>query len=129
MKAFSFISRPIAMTIFRIVLALLLAAHGVMRIYAGTVDDFGVFLNNKGFFIGPVIAWFLTIFEIAGGICMAMGFFVRWIAGVFMVEIAMGIVLVHAKKGWFVVGHQVGGVEYSVLILVSLLMVAASSKT
>ncbi len=129
MKAFPFITRPIAVTIFRVVLALLLAAHGVMRIYVGTVDDFGVFLNNKGFFIGPAIAWFLTIFEIAGGICMAMGFFVRWISAVFMFEIAMGIVLVHAKNGWFVVGHQVGGVEYSVLIFVSLLLVAATSKT
>ncbi len=116
------------MTIFRVVLALLLAAHGVMRIFAGTVDDFGVFLDSRGFLVGTGIAWFLTVFEIAGGICMALGFLVRWIAAIFMVEIAMGIVLVHGKNGWFVVGHQAGGVEYSVLILVSLLLVAASSK-
>jgi putative oxidoreductase len=36
--------------------------------------------------------------------------------------------LVHAKNGWFVVGHQSGGVEYSVLILFSLLTIAATGK-
>jgi hypothetical protein len=50
------------------VVGLLLAAHGCIRIYAGTVNDFGDFLNNKGFIIAHSIAWFLTIFEIAGGI-------------------------------------------------------------
>ena len=78
--------------------------------------------------IGAAIAWFLTIFEIVGGLIMAAGYFVKWIAAIFMIEIAMGIILVHAKNGWFVVGHQSGGVEYSVLILFSLLVIAASGK-
>jgi len=45
----------------------LLAAHGAMRLSAGTVGGFGEFLNSKGFSIGPAIAWFLSIFEKAGG--------------------------------------------------------------
>ncbi|MDZ4709548.1 MAG: hypothetical protein SH818_14205 [Saprospiraceae bacterium] len=32
-----------------------------------------------------------------------------------MVEITMGILLVHARQGWFVVGHSTGGIEYSLL--------------
>jgi len=63
-----------------------------------------------------------------GGLVMAAGYFVKWIADMFMIEITMGIILVHAKKGWFVVGHQSGGVEYSVLTIFSLLVVAASGK-
>ena len=57
--------------------ALILAAHGAMRLYNGTVGGFGEFLNSKGFMIGPGIAWFLTIFEIAGGLLMATGYFVK----------------------------------------------------
>ncbi|HMR91337.1 MAG TPA: DoxX family protein [Chitinophagaceae bacterium] len=114
-----------SLTVFRIVVALLLAAHGFIRLYAGTVDGFGDFLTFKGFPAGNAVAWFLTIFEIAGGLCMAAGFFVKWIALVLMTEIIMGIILVHAANGWFVVGHQLGGVEYSVLLIFSLLLIIA----
>ena len=86
------------------------------------------FLNDKGFMVGGIIAWFLTIFEIAGGLTMAAGYFVKWIAAVFIIEIIMGIILVHGANGWFVVGYQSGGVEYSVLIIFSLLVIAASFR-
>ena len=99
-----------------------------MRLSAGTVGGFGEFLNSKGFLIGPAIAWFLTLFEIIGGLLMAAGYFVRWIAAIFMIEHCFGIILVHAPNGWFVVGHQSGGVEYSVLIIFSLLVIAATAK-
>lgn len=128
MKSFPFINQSQSLLVFRIVVGLLLAAHGVMRLSAGTVNGFGEFLNSNGFMIGAAIAWFLTIFEILGGLVMAAGYYVKWIAAIFIVEIAMGIILVHAKNGWFVVGHQSGGVEYSVLIIFSLLVIAASGK-
>jgi len=128
MKNFPFIRLVQVLIVFRIVVALLLVAHGVMRLSAGTVNGFGEFLNSKGFMIGPAIAWFLTIFEIAGGLIMAAGYFVKWIAAIFIIEISMGIILVHAQNGWFVVGHQSGGVEYSALLIFSLLVITASGK-
>ncbi|HEU4725815.1 MAG TPA: hypothetical protein VFU59_11025, partial [Candidatus Eisenbacteria bacterium] len=36
-----------------------------------------------------------------------------------------GIILVHAKEGWFVVGAGRNGMEYSVLLVVVLLVLAA----
>jgi putative oxidoreductase len=114
--------------VLRIAVGVMLAAHGAIRLSAGTVNGFGEFLNAKGFIIGPAIAWFLTAFEITGGLVMATGYWVKWIAALFMSEIAMGIILVHANNGWFVVGYQSGGAEYSVLILLSLLVIAASRK-
>lgn len=128
MKSFPFISEASALKLLRIVTGLLLVAHGCIRLYAGTVNGFGEFLNSKGFIIGTAIAWFLTIFEIAGGLLMAAGFFKKWIAVVFMLELTMGIILVHATNGWFVVGYQSGGVEYSVLLIASLLLIAATGN-
>jgi len=128
MKNFPFITLSQSLIILRIAVGLMLAAHGAMRLSAGTVNGFGEFLNSKGFMIGPAIAWFLTFFEITGGLVMTTGYWVKWIAAVFMIEIVMGIILVHANNGWFVVGHQSGGAEYSVLILLSLLVIAASGK-
>jgi len=117
------------LTIFRIILSALLMAHGISRLEEGSVNDFGGFLNDKGFMIGPAIAWFLTIFEIAGGLVMMTGRWVRWIAAIFIIEIAMGIILVHAANGWFVVGRHTGGVEYSVLLIFSLLLVGAADES
>ena len=128
MKSFPFINQSQMLIVFRIVVALLLVVHGVMRLSAGAVNGFGEFLNSKGFMIDPAIAWFLTIFEIVGGLVLAAGYLVKWISTIFIIEIAMGIILVHAKNGWFVVGHQLNGVEYSVLLIFSLLLIAASGK-
>lgn len=127
MHSFPFLSPRTALVFFRVAVALLLATHGAVRLYMNGPPDFGAFLNSKGFMIGTPIAWFLTIFEIVGGGLMALGQFTRWIAAIFIVEIAMGIVLVHAQNGWFVVGLQNGGVEYSVLLIVSLLTIAATA--
>jgi putative oxidoreductase len=129
MKQFPFISQRHILIIFRIVVSLMLVAHGIMRLSAGTVNGFGGFLNSKGFMIGIAIAWFFTIFEIVGGLLMAAGYFVKWIAAVFMVEIFMGIILVHAQHGWFVVGHSLNGVEFSVLLIFSLLLIAGSNRS
>ncbi|MDZ7647200.1 MAG: DoxX family protein [Cytophagales bacterium] len=118
---FPFISQHSALTLLRILTSLILAAHGTIRLYVGTVNGFGEFLNTKGFVIGIGIAWFLTIFEIVGGLVMAIGHYKKWIAVVFITQLIVGIVLVHAQNGWFVVGYQSGGMEYSVLLIFSLL--------
>jgi putative oxidoreductase len=128
MKKFPFIDETFSIKLLRIITSLLLVAHGSIRLYAGTVNGFGEFLNSKGFLLGVQIAWFLTIFEIAGGLLMAAGYFTRWIAAVFIIEIVMGIILVHANNGWFVVGYQSGGVEYSVLLITVLIVISAKTS-
>lgn len=112
----------------RVGLGVILAAHGVMRVYAGTVNSFGMFLSDSGFPFGAVIAWTLSIFEIAGGAALAAGYFKKIICGIFILELMAGIILVHAKNGWFVVGYTSGGMEYSVLLILCLLLIAADEK-
>jgi hypothetical protein len=38
---------------------------------------FGEFLDAKEFMIGPAIAWFLTLLEMADGLLMADGYFCK----------------------------------------------------
>ena len=128
MNKFPFIGPGRANDLFRIAVSLFLIAHGVARIYLGTVDGFGEFLNASGFVIGRPLAWGITIFEIAGGTAMIFRYFVRWIASIFILELFVGIILVHAKNGWFVVGATLGGMEYSVLLIVSLIVIAAQEN-
>jgi putative oxidoreductase len=110
----------------RILIGLIMVSHGAMRIYVGTVGGFGEFLSSSGFPAGTVIAWGITVFEISGGLTLAAGHLLRWLPLCFAFEHIMGIVLVHAPRGWFVVGHSVGGAEYSSLLLLCFLLIAST---
>lgn len=128
MKNFPFLPSSQWLSILRIALSLFIMAHGIIRIYAGTVNDFGGFLNEKGFVIGEVIAWGITAFEIIGGILLLLNRFKKTICFVFIIQLLAGIILVHAANGWFVVGYTSGGMEYSVLLILGFLLTASNDK-
>ncbi len=98
--------------------------HGVTRIVLGIVDDFGVFLNSVGLPLGTALAWAVTLVEIGGGIVLASGRWIRPLALYFAAQLLTGIVLVHAREGWFVVGAGRNGMEYSFLLITVLIAVA-----
>ena len=113
-----------ALTLLRVGTALLLLVHGVARAYLGIVDDFGVVLTRWGFPAGPALAWAITTVEIAGGLSLAAGYLVRPLAGWFILQLAMGIYLIHGRVGWFVVGAGRNGMEFSVLLILCLAAIA-----
>ena len=101
--------------------------HGIARIYFGIVDDFGEFLTLNNFPLGFYLAWAITSFEIVGSVLLAIGRYVAPLAIIFAVHLLCGILLVHLKEGWFVVGAGRNGVEYSVLLIVLFLIIAFSN--
>ena len=111
--------------VLRVAVAGIIGAHGWARLFAGGVDPFGKWLDLQGFPLGHAIAWGITIIEMVGAPLFALG---RW---VFPLSIAyasiyiVGIGLIHAKAGWFVVGLGRNGMEFSVLLIVALLCVGA----
>ena len=107
----------------RLTLAGLIAAHGWARWWTGGVLPFGGFLESRGLPAGAVIAGAITALEIVGSLLLAAGRFVAPLAALFAAVYATGIALVHAKAGWFVVGLGRNGSEYSVLLIVCLLVV------
>lgn len=117
-----------SLLVLRIMISLCMIAHGSQRLYFNTVNGFGEFLNAKGFLIGVPIAWGITLFELLAGLLLLLNYFTKWISLVWAVQLLMGIILVHAQNGWFVVGPSTGGVEYSLLLIVSLLVIHAHSK-
>jgi putative oxidoreductase len=110
-------------TILRVAAASVFVIHGSARIALGGVEPFGAFLVDSGLPFGTLVAWLITIVEVSGGLLLAMGIAVRPLVLWFGIQIAVGILLVHGKDGWFVVGAGRNGAEYSVLILVVLLAI------
>lgn len=108
--------QSLALNLIRFAAAGNLLIHGIYRLTVGGVNPFDSYLAGLGF--PPFTAWMITIFEIVGAIMIMVG---RWVAPlciIFIVELGMGIFLLHRHEGWFVVGGGRNGMEYSILLII-----------
>lgn len=109
---------------FRLLLCGIIAAHGWARMLTGGVAPFGGYLDANGFPAGILIAWAITLLEIVGTIVMAFGSrYTPHLCAAYVCVYAAGLIMVHMPEGWFVVGLGRNGMEYSVLLIASLLLV------
>ena len=114
----------LAWTVLRLTLAGLIAAHGWARFLGGGVEPFGGWLTSQGVPFGPLVAAAITAIEIFGTPLLAWGRFVVFpLTVAYSAIYAVGIAMVHAPAGWFVVGAGRNGAEYSVLLIIVLLCV------
>ena len=114
----------LAEALLRYGLAVLIFIHGAHRLYHGGVTPFGGFLDSQGFPFGLALAWGITIYELVGPVLLAVRRLVMPIALISAVQYATGIWLVHWQHGWFVVGSGRNGMEFSVLLILSLIVLA-----
>lgn len=126
--AFPFVSLAHALVAMRIAVAIFFMAHATVRIYNGSIPQFGEFLETRGWPFGVVLVWLISLLELFAGSAMIAGYCVRWAALGLAFIAAMGIVIIHAQLGWFVGEHGTGGMEYSLSLLVSLLVIAAADR-
>jgi putative oxidoreductase len=128
LKSFPFLSLPVMLPVLRYSVALIIFLHSVVRVFNGTIPQFGDYLTNKGLPFGKMLVIILTIVEIGGAILMAFNFYTRKLAAVFFVILLMGIILIHAERGWFVGEHGAGGIEYSFILMIALMVIAAGGE-
>lgn len=108
--------------ILRVVLGVVFVSHGAHKLFVSGVGVVGDFLGSLGFPVPGFFAWFVTFLEVGGGLALIAGFMATPLALLFIIEMALGIVLVHAPEGWFVVGPGHDGAEYSTLLIAALLV-------
>ena len=109
--------------VLRLALAWLVAAHGFYRLFTGGSAGFGEYLASQGLPFGLAIAWAITVTEVISSILLTLGRFVFPVSLLLSAIYAVGIFMVHAANGWFVVGAGRNGAEYSVLLITALLCV------
>ncbi|MDF2384079.1 DoxX family protein [Nostoc ellipsosporum NOK] len=125
LQHFPFINGRTAMTVMRVGVAMIFFLHALFRLINDTILQFGAFMEAKGITAGVTLVWLITLFELVGSVALAIGSGVRvWAAG-FIVILLAGIVLIHWDLGWFVGEHGTGGCEYSVALILMLLLLAA----
>lgn len=117
-------SRDWPLFCFRLLLALLIGVHGWYRLASDGSPVFGDWLHGRGIPLAHAVAWGITFGEIAGSACLAIGVCVRPFALLFIAIYATGVAMIHAAEGWFVVGAGRNGMEYSLLLIGGLALVA-----
>ena len=128
MKNYPFFSLSQSLMVIRISTAILFMVHAIMRIVNNTIPQFGKFMTSTGFPNGEAVVWAITIYEIVAGTLLIFNRYVRLAATGLFVIAATGIILIHRHLGWFVGEHGTGGSEYSVALMVMLLVVATADR-
>lgn len=109
----------------RTAVAIILLTHSLPSIYTGDVNNFGnLYLNSVGFApIGVPLAWAIKLSHIAAAICLLLDKYIKPAAIVTILVLFTGIVMLHFKEGWFVIGGGRNGWEYSFLLIVVLISI------
>jgi putative oxidoreductase len=118
--------------ILRIALAILFLSHSLHGIFTDNdVNDFGnLFLNKVGFApFGVPLAWGIVLSQAVGSIAFIFNKYIKPFSILFIFILLMGIILVHFREGWFVVGGGRNGVEFSFLLICVLSWLLISETT
>lgn len=110
----------------RFAVAVILLMHSIPSIVTNDVSAFGkLYLNAVGFApIGLPLAWVIKLSHVASAFCLLFEVFVKWVVFITIAILVAGIVLIHFKEGWFVVGFGRNGMEFNFLLIFVLLAIA-----
>ncbi len=109
----------------RVSVAVILLMHSVPGMFNNGINDFGdLYLNQIGFApLGIPIAWAIKLSHVVCAFCLLFEKYIKWAAGITIFILIAGIVLIHFKEGWFVVGGGRNGVEFNFLLIFVLLAI------
>lgn len=106
----------------RMAVAFILLTHSVFGMFNNGINDFGnLYLNQIGFApFGIFLAWSIKLSHVVAAILLILNKYIKLAGFVTIFVLLMGIILVHFKEGWFVVGGGRNGIEYNFLLIVVL---------
>jgi putative oxidoreductase len=109
----------------RLAVAIILLVHSVPGMFDNGVNDFGeLYLNQAGLApLGVPVAWAIKLSHVVSAFCLLFQKFIKPACIVTIFILIMGIVMVHFKEGWYVVGGGRNGVEFNFLLIFVLLAI------
>lgn len=115
----------IAHAILRVSIVIILLSHSVLGMFDGGINDFGnLYLNKIGFApYGIAIAWLIKLSHVVCAVLLIMNKYIRLACFATIFILIMGIIMVHFKEGWFVVGGGRNGVEYNFVLICVLIAI------
>lgn len=109
----------------RLAVAIILLVHSITGMIDGGIHDFGkLYLDQVGFApLGVPLAWAIKLSHIACAACLLWNRFIKPASVITIFILLMGIIMIHFKEGWFVVGGGRNGMEFNFLLIFVLLTV------
>lgn len=109
--------------------AIILLAHSIPGMLDGGVNAFGnEYLAKVGFgSMGLFVAWTVKLSHIVCAAALAANRWILYPAAVTILILIVGIVMVHAAAGWFVVGGGSNGIEFNLLLIAVLAQIIRNS--
>lgn len=107
----------------RFAVAVILFIHGIGGMFNGGVNAFGeLYLNHVGFApFGLFLAWAIKLSHLVCVIALLWDRYILYPAIVTIAILIAGIVMIHGREGWFVVGNGRNGMEFNFLLIFALL--------
>lgn len=107
----------------RLAVAIILLMHSIPGMFNSGINDFGIhYLNKVGFApVGVPLAWAIKLSHMAAAFCLLFNKFIKPASLITIIILITGIIMVHFKEGWFVVGGGRNGAEFNFLLIVVLL--------
>lgn len=109
----------------RLAVAIILLMHSVPGMFNNGINEFGKFyLNEIGLSpLGIPVAWAIKLSHVLCAFCLLFNEYIKPASIITILILIVGIVLVHFKEGWYVVGGGRNGVEFNFLLIFALLTI------
>lgn len=109
----------------RVAVSIILLVHSIPGMFDEGINNFGkLYLNQIGFSpLGVPIAWAIKLSHVICALLLLANKWTKQASFVTIFILIMGIILVHFKEGWFVVGGGRNGIEYNFLLICVLLTI------
>lgn len=98
----------------RFIVGLVFLVHGSQKLFVYGFSGVAGFMGHAGFPAPAVAAVVVTLVEFLGGLALIVGLFTRWAAALLAIEMAVAVLAVHLKGGFFLPQ----GYEYALTLLV-----------
>lgn len=108
----------------RFALAVILLMHSLPSLFTNSIFEFGDYLNSVGLKpTGVVLAWAIKLSHVLAAACFLLNRYIMIAGYVTIFILLMGIIMVHFKDGWYVVGGGSNGIEFNLLLITVILTI------
>lgn len=116
-------------TVLRVTLGIIFTIHGAHQLFVLGPAGTGSIMAAASIPAPVIVGLGVSVLELAGGICLLLGFLVRPVAVLLAVEMAVAAITIHLPQGFFAAVGGAGGYEYPLVLAgasASLALTAAS---
>ena len=100
-------------TVLRVVVGIVFLAHGGQKLFVWGFGGVAGFLGQVGIPAPMLAAVVVTLVELLGGLALLLGLFTRWAAIPLAINMAVAILTVHLRAGFFLPN----GYEFALTLL------------